>query len=160
MLDILFGVLWQRFHPELLFRWMILTREVHSGLICNVARNSQLSRFPTDFIRGVVGPRQAACQLRYCLPKRESVLRGLLPDATRAYIVKHIVAHPAPCGFCWTGKPGRTPIDQQMTLRLLACTGNTITTTAAVIIVDYGMCWVTQDLLEESGSFVRRHGVC
>ncbi|EEF61048.1 bifunctional heptose 7-phosphate kinase/heptose 1-phosphate adenyltransferase [Pedosphaera parvula] len=127
------------------------------GGAANVARNLTALQVPTDLF-GVVGRDQAALQLKQLLTETGIGCTGLLPDATRATSVKaRIVAHQQQVVRLDRETRGR--LDHKMTRRLLAALEAQITTTAAVIIGDYGKGVVTQDLLDGARLLCRRHGV-
>jgi D-beta-D-heptose 7-phosphate kinase/D-beta-D-heptose 1-phosphate adenosyltransferase len=127
------------------------------GGAANVARNLTALDVPTELL-GAVGCDPAARQLKDLLSEYHIRCRGLLSVRARTTSVKtRVVAHKQQ--VVRIDRETRDGLNPSLTRRLLEVVRSMISTTAAVIVGDYGKGVVTQPLLEELKGICRNHGV-
>ena len=127
------------------------------GGAANVARNLTALQVPAELL-GAIGRDPAAHQLKRLLHDYHIGCQGLMANAKRNTTVKtRIVAHTQQ--VVRIDRETRDGLGEGLTQRLVAAVQAMITTTAAVIVGDYGKGVVTQPLLEEIKRLCRRHGV-
>jgi D-beta-D-heptose 7-phosphate kinase/D-beta-D-heptose 1-phosphate adenosyltransferase len=127
------------------------------GGAANVARNLTALKVATE-IYGVVGQDHAAGQLKQLLAEHQIGCNGLVTSRTRPTSVKtRIVAHTQQ--VVRIDREARDGIDGTVTRRLENGLEQMISSSAAVIIGDYGKGVVTQPLLEVIKAQCRKRGL-
>jgi D-beta-D-heptose 7-phosphate kinase/D-beta-D-heptose 1-phosphate adenosyltransferase len=127
------------------------------GGAANVARNLTALNVATE-LYGVVGNDHPAAQLKDLLTEHHIGCRGLVATATRPTSVKtRIVAHTQQ--VVRIDREARDGIDASLTRRLARSLEAMISSSAAVIVGDYGKGVVTQQLLEDIKAQCRKRGL-
>lgn len=127
------------------------------GGAANVARNLTALRVTTDLM-GVVGRDPAAQQLKRLLKTYQIGCEGIVSSASRRTSLKtRIVAHKQQ--VVRIDRESRDGLNPLLAGRLLSFLRDSLPSTSAVIVGDYGKGVVTQSLLDEVKALCRHSGV-